>query len=494
MHFTASAPFSASESPNPFGFPPAAKRPVGVFTGIGFILPLWVQRMFREHRLPTSRSLTLIMALSDIVDVDGRWCFYHLDNLAERCGRLLSVRSLKRAIEDLVRVGLVRKLDRPQTLDFFAADIARGRSIHRLPCVLELLVPADAYPGPVLAEINACRAGVGEEPITPHNRPAPRYRRPRVQIDLAPSSNRATDSFPGDSSGNGVGGSVRGSASTGEEKQQRQPNGPHGIIDRIHDRFLSDPQADRQQLAMAVDDLLDQDLSVEEVRALFSGLDRLKRPFPALMFRMRSLKTARAFLVGALGGGIDARGPSSPSWSVMEDVDPFAEPERFLLDSQGKATHTCPEHWRTRNEPGGTCAICGRWCRSVPGEIMHDPVPESTAPPEGPPAPGEQGAELPAALEEGLDLRLRSLIAASLEEAGGAALSPPPPTALDTGPWKTLGSGISPRSRGVIEALRGALGDKDGAGLIPPPRTATHDLVDDAPPDDGTRSSGFAAR
>ena len=479
MHFTASAPFNASESPNPFGFPPAAKRPVGVFTGIGFILPLWVQRMFREHRLPTSRSLTLIMALSDIVDVDGRWCFYHLDNLAERCGRLLSVSSLKRAIEDLVRVGLVRKLDRPQTLDFFAADIARGRSTHRLPCVLELLVPADAYPGPVLAEINECRAALGEEPITPHSRP-PLKRKTPTHGELGPSSDRATDPFPGDSSGDGAGGSVRGSASTGEQERQRQQSGPCGIIARIHDQCLADPQADRQRLAMAVHHLLSQGLGVREARALFSGLDRLKRPFPALMSRMRSLKAAQAFLIGALGRGVNASGPSAPKWPMPEEAEPFSRPERFLVDPQGKATHTCPEHQSTRNEPGGRCAICGRRCRSVPGEVMHDPAPEPAAPAEEGPAPVERPAQPPGAGEGGLDPQLQERMVASLAGAGGAAPAPSPP-GPGISPWQPLASGISLKSRAAIDELREGLGDKGVAGRVPHPRTASHEVSDHAP-------------
>ena len=482
MNSTASAPSTTAQSANPPGLSPARKRPKGEFEGIGFILSLWVQRLFRKGRLPTARSFLLLMALAELVDVDGRWCFCYLENLPERCNGFLSVSSIKRAIEDLIEAGLIRKLSRSETLDFFAADIARGRSIYRLPCVLEILVPAEVYPEPVLAEINECRKSLGEESLTTHNRPALR-RKTRVHREPGPSSNRATDSFPGDSSGNEVGGSVRGSAGTGGEGWQRQQNGPYGIIARIHDRFLADPQVDRQRLALTVDNLLSQGLSVEQARALLSGLDGVRRPFPALMFRMRGLEAAHAFLAGTMGKGMGASGPSwvgpSTSWPTTGEAEPFAQPELFLLDSRGKADQTCPVHQSTRNEPGGACAICGRRCRSVPKEIMHDPVSGSASPPEGRPAPAAPETEPPATPEKGLDPRLGGLIAASLEGAGGSA--PPPPRAPDVSSWKTLGSGISPRSQGIIEGLRGDLGDRGGAGLIPTPRTATHDRIDDPP-------------
>ena len=131
----------------------------------------------------------------------------------------------------------------------------------------------------------------------------------------------------------GGGGCVRGRASTEEEGWQKQQNGPYGIIARIQDRFLSDPQTDRQRLTTAVDHLLSQGLSVKGVRALFSGLDRLKRPFPALMFRMRGLEAAQTFLTRTLGRGVNASGPSSPQLPTTDDVEPFSRPERFLLDS-----------------------------------------------------------------------------------------------------------------------------------------------------------------
>jgi hypothetical protein len=69
----------------------------------------------------------------------------------------------------------------------------------------------------------------------------------------------------------------------------------------------------------------------------------------------------------------------------VEDDDPFAKPEQFLVDRHGRADGTCPEHHNTRNFPGGDCVICGRRCRSVP------------VPPEDQPEVG-QPKELPAHL------------------------------------------------------------------------------------------------
>ena len=60
----------------------------------------------------------------------------------------------------------------------------------------------------------------------------------------------------------------------------------------------------------------------------------------------------------------------------------FSQPERFLLDPQGKTAPTCPEHSSARNEPGGTSMICGRRCRAVPDENMDEPAPIGTVSPE----------------------------------------------------------------------------------------------------------------
>lgn len=175
--------------------------------------------MHRKGLLPTLRSLSALLAIADAVDADGRWCYFFLENLAARSGGTLSVSSLKRAVDDLAGAGVVRKLARSEAVEFFAKDISRGRSPHRLPCVLELLVPAEDYPELVLDEINACRAELGEEPLTSHNRPSLKRRRTRAQVEPTPGSDRPTDCPPGDGSGDEVENSVRGSANTGEQNR-----------------------------------------------------------------------------------------------------------------------------------------------------------------------------------------------------------------------------------------------------------------------------------
>lgn len=429
MESTATASFGASETPNPTGLSPARKRPQGAFKGIGFILAVWVQRMQRKALLPTRGSLSALLAIADVVDPDGRWCFFFLGNLAERCGGTLSLSGLKRAIDDLVKAGLARKLTRAETLAFFAQDIARGRSVHHLPCVLELLIPAEDYPEPVLAEINACREELGEEPLTPHNRPPLKRRRTRAQIDPTPSSDRPTDCFPGDGSEEEVGGSVRDCVSTGEQNRPQRTDGPHGHIAHIPDHRLLDPGPDRKRLGRAADDLIRQGLGVWDLNALFRGVEELKRPFPALMHRMHSLGTARAFLDGSLGRGVNAPGASPVAWPTTEDADLFAREPEFDVDAQGKATGTCPDHPGIRNVPGGTCAVCGIPCRTVPGELMHPPAPPGLTPSPVPePFVPEPGGEAPPGEEADIDLDLLERMRASLMGAGATSVESPEPT------------------------------------------------------------------
>ncbi|WP_017580416.1 hypothetical protein [Nocardiopsis valliformis] len=425
MESTLTHPSSTSETPNPSGFSPPRKRPQGALKGIGFILPVWVVRIFSQGHLPTLRSLAALMAIANAVDADGRWCFFFLENLAQRCGKL-SVSSLKRGIDDLAEAGIVRKLTRSEAIEFFAEDIKRGRSPYRLPCVLELLVPAEDYSELVLEEINACRAQLGEEPLTAHNRP-PLTRRPTpVQIERGPSSDRPTDCFPGDLSDTEVDGSVRGTSRTGEQTQQKPQNGLFGIIDRIQNKCLADPVADRERLAQAVDKLLRQGLSEADARALLSGLDSLRRPFPALMWRLRHMEAACDYLNGSLGRGIHGSNLPTPSWPVPgEDGDPFGRPEQFPVDSAGKAAGTCPEHHGTRNFPGGNCVICGRLCRSVPGELMHEPEPGDAGLPAE--VPGLEAVRLFPAEEAALDPELLGAMGDSLNRAGRAHTFEPVP-------------------------------------------------------------------
>ena len=358
----------------------ARKRPQKAMEGVGHILMLWVHRSYRKGLLPSLRSIPMLMTVADAVDADGRWCYLLLETMVERSHGLLSLSSAKRALKDLVRAGLIRKLDRRRTLAFFARDIAAGRSVHHLPCVWEVLIPAEDFPEPVLAEINAFRAELGEGPITPENRP--KLSKPvRVHNDPTPRSDRPTDLSPGDHSTNEPPSSVRDCVGTGEQTRQIPPSGPHARIARIPDRFLFDPVTDRKRLGHAVDDLARQGLATSDLTALFRGMERLTRPFPALMRRLRSLRAAQAFLNGSLGRGI-LDGASSPAWppSALKHGDPFDDPPRFKVDARGTALGTCPVHYAIRNVPGGFCSGCGHPCRSVPGEVVHPPAPPRPEP------------------------------------------------------------------------------------------------------------------
>ncbi|WP_460761501.1 hypothetical protein [Nocardiopsis oceani] len=399
--------------------------------------------------MPSLRSVSALIAIADAVDVDGRWCFYFLENLAKRSGGTLSVSSLKRAIDDLADAGIVRKLTRSETIAFFAEDLQRGRSTYQLPCVLELLVPAEDYPDLVLGEINACRAQLGEEPLTTHNRPPLRRRPTPAQVELTPSSDRPTDCSPGDCSGEGADGSVRGTSTTGEQTRQKPRIGLFGIIERIPNKLLSAPIADRERLARAVEKLLRQGLGEAEVRVLLSGLELLWRPFPALMKRLRDIRTARRYLDGTLGRGIHGANMPTPPWSDWGEDDPFAQPEQFLVDSHGKACGTCPEHPTVRNVPGDTCAICGRLCRSVPDELMHEPAPEPNASPQGGSVP-----EIPEHFppeDVALDPQMLGQIAASLNGTGRTPADEPVPRG---GFWLSPGSGLSPNAQAVAARAR----------------------------------------
>ncbi|WP_017586514.1 helix-turn-helix domain-containing protein [Nocardiopsis ganjiahuensis] len=404
--------------------------------------------------MPTLRSLAALMAIANAVDADGRWCFFLLENLAQRSSGTLSVSSLKRAIDDLVEAGIVRKLTRSETIDFFAEDIRKGRSPYRLPCVLELLVPAEDYSESVLEEINACRAQLGEEPLTAHNRPPLKRRPTPAQTEPTPSSDRPTDCFPGDGSEAEVDSSVRGTSSTGEQNRQKPRTGIFGLINRIPNSFLASPEKDRDLLALAVEKLLRQGLSEADVRALFSGMERLRRPFPALMRRLGDLTYALDFLNGSLGRGIHTSPPRTTPGPGSGGDEASTGPEEFRLDSLGRATGTCPVHDRTRNIPGGNCAICGEPCRSTPGQIMPEPgrgaaaptqrAPRSTPEPESsdPPVGSAEAALVP-------ELRARMLVSLNGGERAPAAAPGTKSTSRSV-----RASGLSPETLALLDQLR----------------------------------------
>ncbi|MFL1442442.1 hypothetical protein [Nocardiopsis protaetiae] len=143
--------------------------------GIGFIPAIWVVDALRSGVFPNLRAHTAASIIADTADRDGRWCFLCLDTLVARSCGTLSLSTAKRAIKDLIDAGVVRKLPRSELAVFFAADLAAGRRrADNLPDVLELLIPASAYTRHdprVLEEINEVRTRLGEEPLTPDNRP-----------------------------------------------------------------------------------------------------------------------------------------------------------------------------------------------------------------------------------------------------------------------------------------------------------------------------------
>jgi hypothetical protein len=418
--------------------------------GIGFIPDIWVNEAREAGLFPTSRAFIAAAIIARAADLDGRWCFLCLDTLVSRSGHLLSLSVAKRAIADLIAAGLVRKLDPGQTRAFFAEDIKkRTRSPDRLPLVLELLIPAEDFPDQVREEINAVRATLGEEPLDEGTRPRIR-KAATVRIDLGDGSNRPAHLYPIHLSSDERPDSVRRSPGTAERPEPARPSThgrpprthpPHGhlphaqpqhahrshghpLLRHIPDAALNAPATDRAALTRALLRLRDAGLTERELTALVRGAERLRRPFPALMLRLRGPAEARAFLAGALGRGVtpttpwqtgipaprrpaDGRGP--------DGGDPFARPPGFDVDARGTAVRTCPEHPGVRNVPGGVCRACGGPCRSVPGELPHPPAPPRSARVAG------AGEGTP-----GLEPALTERILASLM-AGG-------PTAADVGP------------------------------------------------------------
>lgn len=411
MESTAPTPRATTERRDSARFFGPRQRPRGAMRGIGFIPDIWVNEAREAGLFPTSRAFIAATVIARAADLDGRWCFLCLDTLVSRSGHLLSLSVAKRAIADLVAAGLVRKLDPGQTRAFFAEDLReRTRSPDRLPLVLELLIPAEDFPEPVREEINAVRAALGEEPLDETTRPRIR-KAATVRIDLGDGSNRPTHLYPIHLSSDERPDSVRRSPDTAEGPEAArssthgrrsphahprnahpphvQPSQGHPLLRHVPDAALNDPRADRAALTRALFRLRDAGLTAQELTALVRGAERLRRPFPALMLRLRGPAEARAFLAGALGRGIT---PTTPWRSGIpaprrpaeergpDDGDPFARPPGFDVDARGTAVRTCPDHPGVRNVPGGACRACGGPCRSVPGELLHPPA--SPRPPE----------------------------------------------------------------------------------------------------------------
>ncbi|WP_047870383.1 hypothetical protein [Nocardiopsis sp. RV163] len=438
--------------------------------GIGFIPDIWVNEAREAGLFPTSRAFIAATVIARAADLDGRWCFLCLDTLVSRSGHLLSLSVAKRAVADLVAAGLVRKLDPVQTRAFFAEDIReRTRSPDRLPLVLELLIPAEDFPEPVREEINAVRAALGEEPLDEATRPRIR-KAATVRIDLGDGSNRPAHLYPIHLSSDERPDSVRRSPDTaGEPEAARpepgrpsthgrpphahprnahpphaQPSQGHPLLRHVPDAALNDPRADRAALTRALLRLRDAGLTEQELTALVRGAERLRRPFPALMLRLRGPAEARAFLTGVLGRGVT---PTTP-WQAgipaprrpaddrgPDDGAPFARPPGFDVDARGTAVRTCPDHPGVRNVPGGACRACGGLCRLVPGELPRPPAPPR------PPEPTGAGEATPA-----LEPALTERILASLMGGG--------PIAADEAPAPGTTPVHPPARQAVIDRIR----------------------------------------
>lgn len=451
---------------------------------VRFTPAIWVNKALAQGLFPTSRSFAVASAIARAVDADGRWCFKHLITLASSSGRVLSKRTVQRGIEDLIRAKIVRKLDDRQTQTFFWHKLTTGwHTEEHMPCVLELCIPARDIPGPALERINQVRRELGEEPLDETTRPrlypapekkrrAPAKKTPDPgpgqdtgtptppttesniptpeskrggQLDQTPWSSWPPDLFPTDFFSTGAGTSVRGTSTTGRRA--------HALIARIPTALLNNPASDRDLLSRAVQALAEHGMGEQQLTALLSGAEHLRKPFPGLMSRLSSPQRALAFLDGQLGGGLNrplgpAMGPlpPPPAWPEHEEAD-------FVLDGQGRAARTCPDHPGVRNTPGGTCRVCARPCRTSPDQPPPEPAPparartEEAGPQDQEPCPQTEPAPEP-------DPELTERMRQSLEQAGR------------TGRAESKGPQAPPRNpparQATIDALRHRLSRTPG--------------------------------
>lgn len=471
------------------------QRPRKCMSGIGFVKAIWLDEARAQGLFPTPRSYLVASAIAKICDADGRWCFMHLQTLARASGTGMSKRTVQRALEELIEAKIVRKLDAQQNRVFFWRRLSsQWHWAAHMPCVLELCIPARDFPQAQLEQINQVRRELGEELLDETTRPrlypAPRKeRRPRPKQAPAPGSNRAdqdtatptpdiaessystTESSEGghcditpwtkcppdpssnDLSSPGADTSVRGTCTTGRRA--------HALIARIPDALLNNPAGDRDLLSRAVEALAGHGLDEQQLTALLSGADQLRKPFPGLMSRLSSPQRALTFLAGRLGRGTDpawpATGPPPPAWPEY----PEYEDAGFVLDGQGRAARTCPDHPGVRNTPGGTCRVCARPCRTEPDQPPPEPAPpagartEETTPQAAEPDP-EPDCEA--------DPELARLMLQSLDQAGKAKTGEPAGTEA---PLRH-----PPARQATIDDLRRRL-SRDQGPQRPEPTTAT---------------------
>ena len=397
----------------------------------GFHPSIWVDDALRAGLMPSQRGYIVARIIAGAVDVDGRWCYLFVDTVSDRTGGLASASTVKRGLADLVRAGLVRRLPAQEARRFFTEDIAaRRRYGDRLPTVLELMIPALAYPGPVREEINRQRAALGEESLTVRSRPG-LGGSATGRIEPGDGSGRPADPSSIPPPSDEAARSVRGSVTTGRApaRETAEAHALEAIAD-IPDGALRDPGADRAALARAVERLAEAGLDGTALSALLSGADSLARPFPALMRRLASPRSARDFLDGRLGAGVHRPRESAPVPSPRAagegGGDMFDHPPEFEVDAAGTAPRTCPEHPGVRNVPGGRCRACQGPCRSVPGEILLPVPPTLPLPPRPETEPADADADADAATAEEVDPVLIGRLRASLAEAASARGSEPP--------------------------------------------------------------------
>lgn len=155
-----------------------------------------------------------------------------------------------------------------------------------------------------------------------------------------------------------------------------------GVLAPIPDAALYAPARDRAALAARLDALAATGVARADLERTVQGWEDTARPFAALTVRLASPQSVHTW-------NTRTPAPTSPAVGPFGGVglgqaagggDMFAERPRFTLDSQGTAARTCPDHPAIRNIPGAPCRVCGRLCRTEPGELMHDQAPTGADP------------------------------------------------------------------------------------------------------------------
>lgn len=235
--------------------------------------------------------------------------------------------------------------------------------------------------------------------LTVYDRPRPRHDGSGMSAPRRSGPHRSNTQNPSARKNGGEAGPSEPETSTPEEAPAKRRDGVWELLARIPDRLLLSPEADRLTLGRRAESLLRAGLGTDQLRALFSGLEGLGRPFGALLLRTADLKSALAFLDGKLGRGVHrpwgsttawpepdqgfGAGPTGPDLSEAAQGDQLDSPPEFSVDVNGAADRTCPEHLSVRNVPGGCCALCGGPCRNAPGELVH-PLADPARPGPGP--------------------------------------------------------------------------------------------------------------